>query len=493
MAVQQFRLPDPGEGLVEAEIVTWHVGVGDVVQVNDIVVEVETSKSLVELPIPYAGRVTALLAAEGDLVDVGAPIILIDDEVGAPDQPAPPASLPPTTAAPAADAPPDGAGTGRVPVLVGYGPRTTDARRRPRRPAGTEHAEDAARAQVANSFSTSAPVSRRADDRAALPRLEARTSGDPLPGPGVAPSPIPGTAVPAHASALLAKPPVRKLAKDLGVDLAGVAGSGPGGVISRDDVLQAAAAPTSPAEAATPAEWATPTETRIPIRGVRKATAEAMVASAFTAPHVTEWLSCDVTASMELLERLRARREFADLRISPLLLVAKAVCLALARTPELNSRWDEAAGEIVLRREVNLGIAAATPRGLLVPNIKSAQARTLPELAEAINSLAEVARAGKSSPADLAQGSFTITNVGTFGIDAGTPILNPGEAGILCFGSIARRPWVVGAGADERIEPRWVTTLALSFDHRLVDGEQGSRFLSDVAGVLADPGLALLF
>ena len=487
MAVKQFRLPDPGEGLVEAEIVTWHVGVGDLVQVNDIVVEVETSKSLVELPIPYAGRVTALLAAEGDLVDVGAPIILVDDEVDAPGQPATPESLPPTAAEPDAGAPADGTGTGRVPVLVGYGPRTTDARRRPRRSTGTEQAEDAARAQVAHSFSTSAPVSRRADDRAALPRSEARASGNPLPGPGVAPSPTPGSAVPAHSSAVLAKPPVRKLAKDLGVDLASVAGSGPGGVINRDDVLQAAATPASPVEAATP------TETRIPIRGVRKATAEAMVASAFTAPHVTEWLSCDVTASMELLERLRSRREFADLRISPLLLVAKAVCLALARTPELNSRWDEAAGEIVLRREVNLGIAAATPRGLLVPNIKNAQARTLPELAEAISSLAEVARAGKTSPADLANGSFTITNVGTFGIEAGTPILNPGEAGILCFGSISRRPWVVGAGADERIEPRWVTTVALSFDHRLVDGEQGSRFLSDVAGVLADPGLALLF
>ena len=224
-----------------------------------------------------------------------------------------------------------------------------------------------------------------------------------------------------------------------------------------------------------------------------------MVQSAFTAPHVTEWLTCDVSATVDLVERLKERREFADVKVSPLLIVAKAVCLALSRTPELNSSWDEAAGEIVIKGSINLGIAAATPRGLLVPNIKGADQLDLVELAAAIQGLVATARAGATQPAETSGGSFTITNVGVFGIDAGTPILNPGEAGILCFGQIARRPWVIGSGPStskgnaERIEPRWVTTLAVSFDHRLVDGEQGSRFLSDVAGILSDPALALLF
>ena len=295
---------------------------------------------------------------------------------------------------------------------------------------------------------------------------------------------------------MLAKPPVRKLAKDRGVDLHALVGSGPGGVVTRADVEAAAAQPGADAEAPAPSEQRrdpTGGDTRIPVRGVRKATAEAMVASAFTAPHVTEWVTCDVTATMTMLERLRSRREFAGVRLSPLLLVAKAVCLALGQSPDLNAHFDADAQEIVLKGTVNLGIAAATPRGLLVPNIKDAQTLSLLELATAINELVSVAKEGRSQPADTAGGTFTLTNVGVFGVDAGTPILNPGEAGILCLGTVARRPWVVGSGAEERIEPRWVTTLALSFDHRVVDGEQGSRFLAHVAAVLSDPGLALLF
>jgi pyruvate dehydrogenase E2 component (dihydrolipoamide acetyltransferase) len=234
-------------------------------------------------------------------------------------------------------------------------------------------------------------------------------------------------------------------------------------------------------------------DTRIPIKGVRKATAQAMVASAFTAPHVSEWVTCDVSATMDLLERLKARRDFADLRVSALVVIAKAVCLALQQTPELNSAWDEAAQEIVLRSWVNLGIAAATPRGLVVPNVKGADSMSLVDLARAINDAVATAREGKTQPAQMSGGSFTITNIGVFGVDGGTPILNPGEAGILCVGQIARRPWVVGTGVEERIEPRWVTTLALSFDHRLADGAQGSTFLANVAAILGDPGLALLF
>ncbi|MCW2811284.1 MAG: branched-chain alpha-keto acid dehydrogenase subunit, partial [Friedmanniella sp.] len=236
-----------------------------------------------------------------------------------------------------------------------------------------------------------------------------------------------------------------------------------------------------------------PADVRVPIKGVRKATAAAMVSSAFTAPHVTEWVTCDVSETMELVARLKARREFAGVKISPLLVISKAVCIALSRTPELNSFWDEQAQEIVLKGAVNLGIAAATPRGLVVPNIKNAQALNLLDLAKALNAAVGTAREGRTQPAEMAGGSFTITNVGTFGVDAGTPILNPGEAGILCVGQIARRPWVVGVDADERIEPRWVTTLAVSFDHRLADGAQGSTFLSTVAQILSDPGLALFF
>jgi pyruvate dehydrogenase E2 component (dihydrolipoamide acetyltransferase) len=216
------------------------------------------------------------------------------------------------------------------------------------------------------------------------------------------------------------------------------------------------------------------------------------VASAFTAPHVTEFVTCDVTAMMELRDRVAARREFRDVKVSPLLFVAKAVLLAIRNTPEINASWDEAAGEIVLKHYVNLGVAAATERGLIVPNIKDADSLSLLELAQAIGALTETARAGKTAPAEMSGGTFTITNVGVFGVDTGTPILNPGESGILAFGAVRRMPWVVGSGPEERIEPRWVTQLAVSFDHRLVDGQQGSRFLADVAAVLTDPGMALL-
>jgi 2-oxoisovalerate dehydrogenase E2 component (dihydrolipoyl transacylase) len=234
-------------------------------------------------------------------------------------------------------------------------------------------------------------------------------------------------------------------------------------------------------------------DVQIPIKGVRKSTADAMVRSAFTAPHVSVFLDCDVSATMRLVERLKTRREFADLRVSPLLIAAKAVCLALGRTPELNSFWDEPAQQIVLKSSINLGIATATPRGLIVPNIKGTESLSLAELAAALQEVVTTAREGKTQPADTAGGTFTITNVGVFGVDAGSPILNPGESGILCIGQIARRPWVVGDGSDERIEPRWVTTLSVSFDHRLADGAQGSTFLADVAAILSDPALALLF
>jgi 2-oxoisovalerate dehydrogenase E2 component (dihydrolipoyl transacylase) len=471
MALHTFRLPDPGEGLVEADIVTWRVAVGDQVKVNDILVEVETSKSLVELPTPYAGTVTELLVNEGETIDVGTPIISIDDGVGE-----------------ASPAEANGGGEAQVPNLVGYGPRTGSAKRRPRRSAGDGPVET--HDQVADTFSTHAPVSRRADDREPLQAEQDAPTGAPLPGPGeTAPAPTP------TGGAVLAKPPVRKLAKDLGVDLGSLVGSGPGGVITRDDVTAASKRVETTKEIGTPPveAGAAREDVRIPIKGVRKSVADAMVRSAFTAPHVSVFLDCDVSATVQLVERLKSRREFADLRVSPLLITAKAVCLALGRTPELNSFWDDSAQHIVLKSSINLGIAAATSRGLIVPNIKGAESLSLAELAAALQEVVTRAREGKTQPADMAGGTFTITNIGVFGVDAGSPILNPGESGILCIGQIARRPWVVGDGRDERIEPRWVTTLSVSFDHRLADGAQGSTFLADVASILSDPALALLF
>ncbi|HEY3087199.1 MAG TPA: dihydrolipoamide acetyltransferase family protein [Jatrophihabitantaceae bacterium] len=430
--LKQFKMPDVGEGLTEADILRWDVKPGDTVKVNQTLVEVETAKAAVELPSPYAGVVTELHAAEGDTVDVGAPIITID--VGA----SAPATAEPE-AAPAAAAEPEE----RQSVLVGYGPRG-GTRRRARK---------------------AAP-----DTPSAHPAFN------------VTPTQPPADA-PETRHRVLAKPPVRRLAKTLGVDITTVEPTGPNGTVSRADVEQAAAAP-APAVAEVSAR-----ETRIPIKGVRKHTAAAMVASAFTAPHVTEFITVDVTTMMQLRDRVAARPDFSDVKVSPLLFVAKAVVLAARRTPEINASWDADAGEIVLKHYVNLGIAAATDRGLVVPNIKDADRLTLRELALAVAELTETARAGKTSPADLTGGTITITNVGVFGIDTGTPILNPGEAGIVAFGAVRKMPWVV----DDEIVPRWVTQLAVSFDHRMVDGQQGSQFLADIAAVLHDPASALLF
>ncbi|MET9019512.1 dihydrolipoamide acetyltransferase family protein [Actinopolymorpha sp. NPDC004070] len=480
---REFRLPDVGEGLVEAEIVSWRVKPGDEVKVNDVVVEIETAKSLVELPCPYAGTIAELLVPEGQVVPVGTPIIRVAAP-GTAVSPGPSApSAPAAAAAPAASAPQaaeaavagsfdvaagsPGATTEAAAVdeqktsmLVGYGPRTTSARRRPR-------------------TSTSAPA-----PTAAAPATP------PTPAPPLHVTPAPAAPAPAHPG-VLAKPPVRKLAKDLGVDLTQVPPTGPNGTVSRADVeafAATAASAAEPAEAAVAPAAPSAGETRIPVRGVRRSTAQAVTQSAFTAPHVTEWVSVDATATMELLDRLRARRDFADVRLSPLVVVAKACLLALRRTPELNATWDEPAGEIVLKRHVNLGIAAATPRGLMVPHVKNADRMPLADLARSLTELTQTARAGKTQPAEMQGTTFTITNVGVFGVDGGTPILNPGESGILAVGAIRKQPWVV----DDEVVPRWVATLSLSFDHRIVDGEQGSRFLMDVASVLEDPASALL-
>jgi 2-oxoisovalerate dehydrogenase E2 component (dihydrolipoyl transacylase) len=479
--LKEFKLPDVGEGLTEADIVTWHVKPGDRVEVNQIIVEIETAKAVVELPSPWDGTVARLLAEEGQTVDVGTPIIAVDVSAEASvvaSEPALTASGPekidqsersvvsPATSAdkPPADQPE------RQAVLVGYGVRASSTTRRPRKPAtGSPSLAAAARPELA----------------------EVPT------GPEVAAAP-PGVTEeqPAAAVRALAKPPVRRLAKDLGISLAGLTGTGPDGSITRDDVQRAAGDTTVRSEerlvedrsrpaglAVGPTTISPAGEERIPVRGVRKHMAAAMTSSAFTAPHVTEFLQVDVTETMAAVRRVRELPEYADVRASPLLFVARALVTAVRRHPLVNSSWDADAQQIVVKHYVNLGIAVASDRGLIVPNIKNAAELSLPELARSLQALAETGRAGKATPADLAGGTITITNVGVFGVDGGTPILTPGEAAILAFGQVREAPWVV----DGQLAVRQVTTLSLSFDHRIIDGELGSAVLRDVAQMLEDP------
>lgn len=460
---REFKMPDVGEGLTEAEILKWYVQPGDTVVDGQVVCEVETAKAAVELPIPYDGVVHELRFGEGTTVDVGASIITVDVAPGSPVETA--AAAEPVAApgaSPVAEAEPEAepeaaAPKGRQPVLVGYGVSESSTKRRPRRGA------------------TAVP-----EQGAGAAAIQAELNGHAAPVQGL--------------SRPLAKPPVRKLAKDLGVDLATITPTGPDGIITREDVHAATAASVPEASAPSPAPVPAPAavgvpataggrETRIPVKGVRKATAAAMVGSAFTAPHVTEFVTVDVTRTMKLVEELKSDKDMAGVRVNPLLLIAKALLVAVKRHPEVNATWDEAAQEIVVKHYVNLGIAAATPRGLLVPNIKDAHDQTLPQLAQSLGELVSTAREGRTTPAAMQGGTVTITNVGVFGVDTGTPILNPGESAILAVGAIKLQPWV----HKGKVRARQVTTLALSFDHRLVDGELGSKVLADIAAVLEQP------
>ncbi|WP_370038563.1 dihydrolipoamide acetyltransferase family protein [Nocardioides sp.] len=480
----EYKLPDVGEGLTEAEVVAWRVKVGDVIEVNEIVCDIETAKSIVELPSPYAGEVTALLVPEGETVAVGTPIIRIGADESAAASGASPATPTPEAEMDIDLSNPAASGGGEGESLVGRNKADRGPTRRARRAPGAEAANK--QAQAAFDPGTSPAPELEELPEVSPPSYSAAEEGAQQPSRDPAPADV----------RVLAKPPVRKLAKDLGVDLTTLTGEGPQGSVTREQVQAAATSPMVEEVAQQPSRHPAASgarETREPIKGVRKMMGQAMVDSAFTAPHVTEWVTLDATRTMELVERLKSHREFRDVKVSPLLVLAKACLLAIRRTPEINSFWDEAAQEVVYKHYVNLGIAAATPRGLVVPNVKDADAMTLRELAEALGDLTATAREGKTQPADMSGGSFTITNVGVFGVDAGTPIINPGESAILCFGSITRKPWVVVEDGEERVVPRHVTTLALSFDHRHVDGEKGSRFLADVAAILEDPASALLF
>ncbi|MFI6324242.1 2-oxo acid dehydrogenase subunit E2 [Nonomuraea sp. NPDC050556] len=595
---REFKLPDVGEGLTEAEIVRWHVKPGDAVKVNQIVVEIETAKSIVELPIPWEGVIADLMAEEGQTIDVGLPIISVDTGEPTPEDlvPNPPAEGAVEPGAHGSPAPKEE----RQAVLVGYGVKTGATKRRQRKPtappktppsgttpgttpgrptpgstppAGPTPATTGATPPSGTSPGTTppnAPPSSGATPGGAAPGSVppggagtsgatpgaaplggvtpgAASSGAATPGAATSGAGMHGAATPGGAASggvvssagsarggtaelgatrtdpsqadvtVLAKPPVRKLAKDLGVDLKTLTGTGPQGSITREDI-HAAVEGASGAEAAdgesvaVGAGWeatagsaagqagavtagsvagragavaagsAVPgTEERIPVKGVRKMMAQAMVASAYSAPHVTEFLQLDVTKTMEAVKHLKTLDDFQDVKVSPLLLVARAVITAIKRYPMMNSQWQE--DEIVIKHYVNLGIAAATPRGLVVPNVKNAHALSLRELAQAFGDLTDTARAGRTQPHEMSGGTFTITNVGVFGVDTGTPIINPGESAILAFGQVRDAPWVV----DGQLAVRKVTTLSLSFDHRVIDGELGSLFLRDVGAMLEDP------
>lgn len=482
MTLNKFNLPDVGEGLTEAEIVAWKVKPGDTVAINDVLCEIETAKSLVELPSPFAGTVTELLVLEGVTIDVGTAIISVSDAVsGDPtpaDVPAPATPVQPLYGKlPADDAVTSGSALAAGP-LVGSGPKADAVNRRPRK------ATPAA----------AVPVVEPAETRAvtATPGFSAGSTTE-----AVDNRPTLGGTITGLVNRVLAKPPVRKIARDLGIDLADVVATGSRGEVTREDLVSYQAQRDAELDQAE-GFWGRvgkPQDQRIeriPVKGVRKATAKAMVESAFAAPHVSIFVDVDASRTMEFVKRLKASRDFEGIKVSPLLILAKAVIWAAARNPSVNATWVDNvdgtdAAEIQVKHYMNLGIAAATPRGLMVPNIKDAQDLSLKELALALNNLATTARAGKTKPAEMQGGTLTITNIGALGIDTGTPIINPGEVAIVAFGTIKQKPWVL----DGEVIPRWITTLGGSFDHRVVDGDLSARFMADVAAILEEPALLL--
>jgi pyruvate dehydrogenase E2 component (dihydrolipoamide acetyltransferase) len=451
MSLAQFNLPDVGEGLTEAEIVSWKVAPGDKVSVNQVICEIETAKSIVELPCPFSGVVEELLAKEGDTVEVGKPIISVQSDgsilVAGPittSIPIIPESS--STHQAVADVAASVASDENKPNLVGYGSSAHGGTRR-KRAAGI-------------------------NSPAVVP---ASTSSMPIVSPVVAS---------AASNDVIAKPPIRKLAKDLNVDLSKVSATGLAGEITREDVVSAASQASVFRNLTTPAQKSE-REERIPVKGVRKAIATAMVQSAFTAPHVSIFVDVDATRTMEYVKRLKASTDFAGVKVTPLLLMAKAMIWAVRRNPTVNSTWTDK--EIIVHNYVNFGVAAATPRGLIVPNIKDADRMSLFELAQAIEELAATAREGKTTSEQMKDGTITITNIGVFGVDTGTPILNPGQVAIVALGSIRPKPWVV----NNEIVIRQVTTIGATFDHRVVDGDVASRFVQDVASVIEEPALLL--
>ncbi|SFR67092.1 pyruvate dehydrogenase E2 component (dihydrolipoamide acetyltransferase) [Agromyces sp. CF514] len=479
----RFPLPDVGEGLTEAEIVQWRVAPGDSIVLDQVFVEIETAKSLVELPSAFEGVVTELLVAEGATVDVGTPILVVQtaDAAGAPAAPAPAPAESAVAAAPGAPAAPPAAAGAPAAAPGAPAPASTVASHAPTPSEGG--------GAVLVGHGSSGPAGTRRRQRHPSPggaheHLAPTPPAPPAPAPAPADGAASAPARPDSGVPVIAKPPIRKLAKDLGVDLSRVAPTGPIGDITRDDVIREASQASVFRNIQTP-EVPSDRETRIPVKGVRKAIASAMVQSAYSAPHVSVFVDVDASRTMEYLKRLKASPDYAGIRISPLLIMAKAMLWAVRRNPTVNAQWTD--DEIIVKHYVNLGIAAATPRGLIVPNVKNAQDMSMVELATALEKLTLTAREGKTQPAEMQGGTITITNIGVFGMDTGTPILNPGEVGIVALGTIKQKPWVV----DGEVRPRFVTTIGGSFDHRVVDGDVVSRFVADVASIIEEPALLL--
>ncbi len=503
MTLNKFNLPDVGEGLTEAEIVSWKVKPGDAVAINDVLCEIETAKSIVELPSPFAGTVSELLVPEGVTIDVGTAIISVSSEVAGDPTPAD-VRAPETLVQPLYGTLPASYGDTSESALaggplVGSGPKADAVKRRPRISASS-NTGGAAGAITVNAPEvepvqpltpaavTAGPETAIAGAAKASP---GHTGGDAV----VDNRPTFGGTITGLVNKVLAKPPVRKIARDLGIDLADVVATGSRGEVTREDLVSYQAQRDAELDKAD-GFWGKAGKPqdqrveRIPVKGVRKATAKAMVDSAFSAPHVSIFVDVDASRTMEFVKRLKASRDFEGIRVSPLLILAKAVIWAAARNPSVNATWvdnGEGGAEIQVKHYMNLGIAAATPRGLMVPNIKNAQDLSLKELALALNNLATTARAGKTQPAEMQGGTLTITNIGALGIDTGTPIINPGEVAIVAFGTIKQKPWVL----DGEVIPRWITTLGGSFDHRVVDGDLSARFMADVAAILEEPALLL--
>jgi len=470
-----FLLPDVGEGLTEAEIVTWKVNVGDVVVLNQPLVDIETAKATVELPSPYAGTVVTLHGNVGDVLEVHKPLITF--EVGGGGTTAPAASAAsaepsePAAAKEASDKQEGSVGEGREAVLIGYGVANEDAivTRKHRRQSGSPSTPSAAPVAAAPAVQTTAVTT--------LPSLAPRST-----------------------------PPVRLYAKQHGVDISSVAGTGRDGLITRDDVEQAlSGAPGTPTPRVSAPitgpnttsrfvgreleSWSTgPKEERIPVKGVLRSMAEAMVQSAFTQPRAAVWVRVDATRTMDLLASLKQQPNLAGIRLSPLTIIALAVCDAARHFPGINSSFDAAANEVIVRRSVNLGIAADTPRGLIVPNIKGADQLDLVGMASALNVLVDKARQGTTTPNEMIGTTLSITNVGPFGVDAAIPILPPGTGAILAVGQIAKAPWVV----DDEVVVRQVVELAMAFDHRQVDGAMASAVLAHIGRFLHDPAAAII-
>ncbi|MBH0130436.1 dihydrolipoamide acetyltransferase family protein [Salinibacterium sp. NK8237] len=461
MAVSEFPLPDVGEGLTEAEIVSWKVAPGDEIVVNQVLVEIETAKSLVELPSPFAGTVQKLLVEEGSTVEVGTPIISVQSVGGSVELTAPGSG--------------EDESHGMMSDVGAESSAADDAAAAVADTASTIANDDDKPGAVLVGYGTGGHVSSRR-----------RKGGQPAKAGAAAAAakPRPASVPASFASPIIAKPPIRKLAKDLGVELAEVVATGLAGETTREDVIRHASQASVFRNIETP-EWGDEREERIPVKGVRKAIAKAMVHSAFTAPHVSVFTDVDATRTMEFVKRLKNSTDFAGVRVSPLLIMAKAVSWAVRRNPTVNSSWTDK--EIIVHHYVNLGIAAATPRGLIVPNVKDVQELSLLELAKSLEQLTITARDGKTQPAEMSNGTITITNIGSYGMDTGTPIINPGEAAIVALGSIKQKPWVV----DGEVRARYVTTVSASFDHRIVDGDVASRFVADLASVLEEPALLL--